>query len=361
MTQARDLLPLRLELMPTTSAAIAAQPTGRAIAPFQDHSPLQNNLVRATPKPPCQLVVHPGAPAELLVRIQNLSQSRLEIALDLDGDFPSHWCRIGIEGQEIPPQARREAVLYFQLPDNFFETDSPFPNDRCLSLDYRGHIYIRYSLDGDTWQVMAPETFNLFVRPDSVYLDFLPELYREVDFIGRVLSLFEQAFEPTVQTLDLLWAYLDPLTAPEGLLSFLASWVGWKLDPRLSIERQRHLIGQAIQLYSWRGTRRGLRLYLNLYTNLPLDEDRPEKEKRISIQEVFTQGFVLGETQLGEDAIVGGGKPYHFIVRLRPGPGDRLDEALVRQIIEQEKPAFCTYELYIEPSSDRATPDAHPW
>ena len=120
------------------------------------------------------------------------------------------------------------------------------------------------------------------------------------------------------------------------------------MDPRLSLTRQRYLIRQAIKLFRWRGTRLGLRLYLHLYTDLPLDEHLPEEEKHISIQEVFTQGFVLGLSSLGDDAIVGGGRPYHFIVRLRPDPGHFVEEKLVREIIEQEKPAFCTYELFID-------------
>jgi hypothetical protein len=48
---------------------------------------------------------------------------------------------------------------------------------------------------------------------------------------------------------------------------------------------------------------------------------------------------------MGQDSMIGGGRPYHFIVRLRPDQPDQIDEQLVRDIIEREKPAFCTYEL----------------
>jgi phage tail-like protein len=70
----------------------------------------------------------------------------------------------------------------------------------------------------------------LHVRPDSRYLKFLPTVYREVDLIGRLLKVFEQSLDPAIQTLEMLWAYLDPLTAPEALLPFLAYWVGWPSD-----------------------------------------------------------------------------------------------------------------------------------
>ncbi len=120
--------------------------------------------------------------------------------------------------------------------------------------------------------------------------------------------------------MDLLWAYLDPLTAPESLLPFLAHWVAWPINHRWSVEQQRHLIRSAVEIYRWRGTKRGLRLYIHLYTNLPLDDQiTSETDKHISIQEISGQGLVLGDTRLGEDAMIGGGRPFHFIVRLRSG------------------------------------------
>jgi hypothetical protein len=90
-----------------------------------------------------------------------------------------------------------------------------------------------------------------------------------------------------------------------------------------------------------------LRFYLHLYTELPLDESLEEAEKHISIEENFTRGFVMGETLIGRDSMLGSGRPFHFSVRLRPEPGKQIDERLVRDIIEREKPAFCTYDLLI--------------
>jgi len=257
-----------------------------------------------------------------------------------------------MEGSQIAAKSQIEGVLYFQLPADFFESNnSVVTANNQLTLDYYGQIHVEYHIETENQQSLdrtQSAIFYLFVRPRSMYLDFLPEIYREVDFIGRLMKIFEQAYEPAVNQLESLWAYLDPLTAPEMLLPFLSHWVGWKMDPRLSLTRQRYLIRQAIKLFRWRGTRLGLRLYLHLYTDLPLDEHLPEAEKHISIQEVFTQGFVLGSSRLGDDAIVGGGRPYHFLVRLRCDRANAIDEQLVREIIEQEKPAFCTYELFID-------------
>ncbi len=92
-----------------------------------------------------------------------------------------------------------------------------------------------------------------------------------------------------------------------------------------------------------------MRLYLHLYTGLPLDEELPnESEKHISITEPFGNSFILNDAELN-DAVLGGGQSYHFVVRLRCDSGNYIiREEIVKIIIEQEKPAFCTYELYID-------------
>ncbi|WP_281062761.1 phage tail protein [Limnoraphis robusta] len=178
-------------------------------------------------------------------------------------------------------------------------------------------------------------------------MDFLPVIYSETDFLSRFLKILEETYDPAIQTTDNLWAYLDPLTAPKALLPFLAQWVGWKMDSRWPLDIQRRLIRNAIVLYRWHGTRKGLRFYLHLFTGLPLDEDLPEAEKHINIWEDFNRGFVLGATHINQDSMLGGGRAYHFIVRLRVDFPNQIDEPLVREIIEQYKPAFCTYELNI--------------
>ena len=47
--------------------------------------------------------------------------------------------------------------------------------------------------------------------------------------------------------------------------------------------------------------------------------------------------------------VFGRGQDFHFVVVLRVPEGLAIDEALVRTIIDQERPAFCTYDLSIIP------------
>lgn len=296
------------------------------------------------------LLLNPGQASEMIVRIQNLEQRPQELNLKVEGNFPTQWCQIGTEGNEIPPGGQMDAVLRFQIPKNFFEDQQaiiPTQKDR-LKLDFRSIVTLHLNPDTSREEIYHSRQFGLHIRPWSKYLDFLPVLYREVDFIGRFMKIFEKAYQPVIDSFNTMWANLDPLTAPQALLPFLAHWVAWEFDSTWDIHQQRRLIRRAVELYRWRGTRKGLRLYLHLYTGLPLDEDIPnENDKHISITEPFGDSFVLGEAQLGS-AVLAGGQAFHFVVRLRPEEPENINENLIRRIIEQEKPAFCSYELFIE-------------
>lgn len=310
---------------------------------------------------PKMLVLHPGEPSEFVVQLRNLGDRPLQIELQVEGNFPLAWCRIGHEGQELRPGQTMEAVLYFDLPAGWFEEPRPgisqpqasAQSQQTYAIDRVGRLCVNQIESSHSRRQLDWAEFRLAIRPRSLYLNFLPTIYQEVDFMGRFLKIFEESFEPTVQALDALWAYLDPLTAPESLLPFLAHWVGWDLNAGMSPERQRRCIRQAIEIYRWRGTKRGLRLYLQLATGLPLGEGLPEGEKPISILESFGDGMKLGQTRLGDDALIGGGRAFHFRVHLKvpstsSDPRIWIDERLIRQIIDQEKPAFCTYDLQIE-------------
>ncbi|XWK89407.1 MAG: phage tail protein [Phormidium sp.] len=294
------------------------------------------------------LLLLPGETSEMLIELENLSDRSITWRLEITGDFPINWCDWYQEtAAEIPAFSKLDESLYFEVPTDFFENQFVLNQRRSrLKLNYEAQVSI-YAETNNQRQLIAYRVFNLCVRPNTSYLNFLPNIYKEVDFIGRFVGIFEQAFDPVVQIEEVLWSYLDPLTAPEAMLPFLAQWVAWPIDPHWNMQQQRRLIRNAIELYRWHGTRFGLRFYLHLYTGLPLDEDLPEVQKHIGIEEIFSGGFLLGTTTIGVDSMLGGGRPFHFIVCLRPDPDKEIDEQIVRDIIDREKPAFCTYDLDI--------------
>ncbi|KYC42597.1 phage tail protein [Scytonema hofmannii PCC 7110] len=290
------------------------------------------------------LLGRPGETSEMLLKIENTSGRPLRWKLEIEGDFPNNWYSWSqLNFDEIDPNQKVDKTISFHIPNDFFENQSALSSEkRQLKINYQSQISL-YLQSGDSQQLIDYRTFNLIVRPKTSYQNLLPEIYREADFAARFVSIFEQAFDPAVQIAETLWAYLDPLTAPKALLPFLAHWVAWEIDDRWTLDQQRRLIRNAITLYRWHGTSWGLRLYLHLYTGLPLEQ--------IQIREIFNQGFVFGPTRIGEDSMLGGGRPYHFQVELQANNLEQIDEKLVREIIERQKPGFCSYELDIKISS----------
>jgi phage tail-like protein len=204
--------------------------------------------------PSCEVLVYPREPSEIVLQLQNLSSRNLRVDVRVEGSFPPDWCRVRMEGQILAGRSQMDAVVYFQIPGNFFENNTVLPQGQSLRLDYPCLICVYYTEEDINRRLVETVPLNVYVRTRSLYLNYLPALYREVDFIGRFLQIFEQAFEPAVQSMDTLWAYLDPMTAPQALLPFLAHWVAWPIDHRWNLSRQRLLIRYAVELYRWRGT-----------------------------------------------------------------------------------------------------------
>ena len=158
---------------------------------------------------------------------------------------------------------------------------------------------------------------------------------REGNPLSAILAVMEALHAPSEEKLRALDANFDPRRAPESFVQFLARWVD--LDriaekPRASraevrsttlptgIGRLRELIAMAAYLSQWRGTSKGLLLFLETATGV--------------------RGFEIGErVSAGE----GQPKPFHFRLRV---PSEALPvRALVERIVESEKPAYVTCEI----------------
>lgn len=316
-----------------------------------------------TPCPTTGLKLTPGQQGDLTVRLRNNGSQRLQVYLAISGAFPadwftpdSPWLQSSTEQQQfacLPFDIETQETLYrtlsFTLPKHFFEEPTALSQQPHLPLQYGCELALYTTAPATASpRLIGHRPFTLLTRPEQVYLDFLPGIYQQSDFLGRFLSICEQTLEPSFEMLDLFWAYLNPLTAPKELVPFLAHWVAWPMNPRWTLSQQRRLIRHALEIYQWRGTRRGLQLCLHLCTGLPLSD------RAIQIDDADEAGFVLGDVQLADEPCLGGGQPYHFSVTLRPETPDqaqrlRTDEALLHDLIEQEKPAFCTYDLTIMP------------
>jgi len=177
----------------------------------------------------------------------------------------------------------------------------------------------------------------------SSYLQHLPGLYRDDEFMGQFLLVFESIMKPLENTVSSLPVYFDPMVAPESLLEWLAYWVDLAPDTTWPIERRRELVKSAAELYRWRGTRRGLAEHLRIYTG-----SVPEISEHV-------QGMRLDhDTRLGINTQLGtSGAGNHFTVSLELDSPDSIDINNVRAIIEAQKPAHTAYTLQVKYKESR--------
>lgn len=102
-------------------------------------------------------------------------------------------------------------------------------------------------------------------------LDHLPAIYRESPQLADFLAPFEDDFNAVQELLDRLDRYWAPdnkprhQATPREFLPWLASWIALGLEAGWTTSERRKLIAEAVRLYRWRGTAKGLRDYLNIF------------------------------------------------------------------------------------------------
>ncbi|MEO6527551.1 MAG: phage tail protein [Gemmatimonadaceae bacterium] len=124
-----------------------------------------------------------------------------------------------------------------------------------------------------TWPAPLPTTDR------SRYLQHLPSIYQDTDFLGRMLLIYEAIWEPLEQRQEHIAMYFSPVTCPAQMLAWMAEWLNLELDAHWPERRRRELLREAMQLYWWRGTRYGLTRMLEICTDQPVkiteDPDKP--------------------------------------------------------------------------------------
>lgn len=199
----------------------------------------------------------------------------------------------------------------------------------------------------------ATEAVEVLVIAKGRYIRYLPRVYQEQDeLMGRFLMLFESFWAPIEGQIDNIPLYFDPALTPLKLLPWLATWVDLTLDDHWPEAKRRQLLKAAVSLYRKRGTRRGLREYLEIYTGA-----------QVQISEHGAHNMLLGpEARLGLGVALGTlNMPHTFTVTvfLPPASGvvataaehERYEadrRRMIETIIEAEKPAHTSYILRLE-------------
>jgi phage tail-like protein len=139
--------------------------------------------------------------------------------------------------------------------------------------------------------------------------------------LAALLGVMEGLHAPSEAVLAELPALFHPLRAPERFVPFLARWVDLGVPVTTGPGRLRELVAASVELSRWRGTARGLRLFLRTATG--------------------REDFLVEEQVPGPD-----GRPRPFHLRVLAPAGLEPHRPMVEAIIEREKPAYVTYELH---------------
>lgn len=169
---------------------------------------------------------------------------------------------------------------------------------------------------------LLPEIFRRTLEPDSP--------------LTGLLAVMEGLQAPGEAVLADLEAYFDPYRTPDVFVPYLASWLDLdrfmditpqRLDESTAghlfpggIGRLRELVTMAAQLEAWRGTARGLILFLETATGIA--------------------GFTVNE-QVRDDR--GRIRPFH--IHVQAPAAARPYRLLIEHIVEQEKPAYVSHTL----------------
>lgn len=166
--------------------------------------------------------------------------------------------------------------------------------------------------------------------------NFLPAVFQRTVHAGNplatMLDLMEMLHQPAEKILENVDRFFDARRAPDGFVPFLAHWVNldrifWvsedtdfdsPLMPKIGYLRE--LVANATYISQWRGTKKGLLLFLQMATG--------------------ERDFEIEERIKDADGQV---RPFHL--KIRAPQATEGQKNLIVRIIESEKPVHLTYEL----------------
>ncbi len=165
---------------------------------------------------------------------------------------------------------------------------------------------------------------------------YLPSVFQRTTHSGNPLEAFlgimEMLHTPSENVLSNVDRFFDPRRTPDEFVPFLARWVNLDrvFTPNATIETAsplmpkmghlRELVSDAVYLSKWRGTKKGLLLFLQTATG----EKDFEIEERVRVDD---------------------GQPQPFHLKIRAPQTTEEQAELIKRIIDSEKPVHLTYEF----------------
>jgi len=220
----------------------------------------------------------------------------------------------------------------------------PRPDIRYVeSYEKRGSVVSQSPTRG---QIVDSDAMIRLTVSQINLIRFMPAIYqREApdgsNLLRDFLWVIQHLADDVEEKIDGIHTYFDPYEAPEEFLPWLASWVAFTLDDNWPVEKKRYLIKQAVEFYRIRGTVKGLKLFLKLFTDV---------EPEVIENEWPFEGFRIGVTStIGVDSVIlpPVNRAHCFVVDFPLHPEEVSDELIIQihDIIQAQKPAHTTYFL----------------
>ncbi|MFJ6443809.1 phage tail protein [Streptomyces sp. NPDC091649] len=178
-------------------------------------------------------------------------------------------------------------------------------------------------------------------------IDRLPAVYLEQDFLQRFLAALDDVLAPVLLSIDNLPAHLDPRSAPDDFLDWLAQWVAVEAHADSPPELRRAAVRGAVTRHARRGTVGGLAEALRLETGTE--------------PEIAESGGTAWSTAPGTP-LPGRGRPW-VTIRVRAAGGDGaggghrgLDRVRLEELIGAEIPAHVGFTLELLPPQTPGAP-----
>jgi phage tail-like protein len=113
--------------------------------------------------------------------------------------------------------------------------------------------------------------------------DLLPRQMREDEFLMRLVAVFDELLNTVAVPVDNLALLAHPALAPDPMVDWLCSWLGWDLPPGWpSMNAKRRFLDAAGELLTYRGTEHGIRRLVEVLGG-----------SEVSAVEVLEPGFVV--------------------------------------------------------------------
>ncbi|MEF8851043.1 MAG: phage tail protein [Haloarculaceae archaeon] len=251
--------------------------------------------------------------------------------------------------------------------ESWTRVDETSPEDVLLSAANGRYLRVRLDLVGDEDTAPTVESFRAYC-PRRTYLRYLPALFREDPrgerFLEQFLSVFESANVGIEEEIERLPAFFDPDGVPGEYLSWLEGWLALEAGEDWPESARREFLDRAPDLFEQRGTRAGIRAYVELYLSHVTEPDTGwilEWQRR-RIEDRRAAGRLAeaeAEARLDEVDDLARDEPvdHHLFVMERLDL-DGIDSAAAREPYTMHMPGPRSFAVFVGPFTDPAHREA---